>query len=267
MFSRDFIITMASLMLLSLEVQAFHVGLKTPIRVLKQPLKRISTKNANSMQMLSFGPSRGMIDTFFQTYPYLSAFLTTGFKASLADLAAQTRSNVRERNKDDGGETKPFQFLRNLAFLLYGGLYQGCAQHFFYNIMLPTIFGEGRTIGTVLCKVLFDALILTPILCLPSAYLTKAIVFRYSLKEGLSRYIYDVKKNRLLFKYWALWAPVQCLTFGVIPVHYRIAFIAVVSFFWLMILSSLTAKSDAIREAKQAESETIESNNNIVEAS
>jgi hypothetical protein len=45
----------------------------------------------------------------------------------------------------------------------------------------------------------------------------------------------------------------QCLTFGVVPQHLRIAFIAVVSFFWLIIFSSLTAKSQKERDLVEQE--------------
>lgn len=177
-------------------------------------------------------------------------------------MVAQTQQAVRGRNKenvndgdhevDSAAPPNRFQPLRNLAFLLYGGLYQGCAQHFLYNVCFPKWFGANTAPLTVVKKVSFDLLVLTPALCLPTAYLTKALIFRYSLKEGLRRYITDVKENGLLKKYSMIWGPVHCLTFGVVPAHLRIVFIAAFSFVWLILLSSLTSKSDANREAKLA---------------
>jgi protein Mpv17 len=174
-------------------------------------------------------------------------------------VVAQTQQAIRNNNNNNNGDevdsaTPPsrFQPLRNLAYLLYGGLYQGCAQHFLYNVCFPVWFGDNKNILTVLKKVSFDLLVLTPTLCLPTAYLTKALIFRYSLQEGLKRYIHDVKNNGLLKKYSLMWGPVHCLTFGVIPAHLRIVFIAAFSFVWLIVLSSLTSKSDANREAKLA---------------
>lgn len=79
------------------------------------------------------------------------------------------------------------------------------------------IFGTGTDVATVLCKVAFDMLVLTPFLCLPVAYLVKALVFQYPLKEGLEKYVADAKKD-LLLKYWAIWTPAQCLTFSVVCV-------------------------------------------------
>lgn len=60
---------------------------------------------------------------------------------------------------------------------------------------------------------------------------------------GLNKYCQDVQEQSLLLKYWGLWFPVQCLTFGVIPPHYRVAFVAAISFFWVFILSSIAASS------------------------
>ena len=114
-----------------------------------------------------------------------------------------------------------FDFKRNSAFFLYGGLYQGCVQYFLFNECFPVWFGDGSDLGTVATKVVVDQLLLTPFLCLPSAYLFKAIAFNYPLQEGLRRYGADARRD-LLVKYWLLWTPVQCLTFGVVPVQWRI---------------------------------------------
>lgn len=181
----------------------------------------------------------GLLNAFFKNYPYLSSFLSTGLKASLADFAAQAT---------DSDKKKGFNLLRNLTFLLYGGLYQGCAQYFLYNVVFPQLFGTGTDPTSVAKKVFADLLILTPFLCLPSVYFLKAIVFRYSFKEAARKYWTDVKEQKVVFKYWMLWAPVQTLTFGFVPPHLRILFIAGVSFFWLIILSKLTSSSDAKQE-------------------
>ena len=100
---------------------------------------------------------------------------------------------------------------------------------------------------TVLTKVLADSLCVTAFICLPVAYVVKSVIFNYSLKEAFNRYRDDVVNNGLLVKYWSLWGPVQCLTFGVIPQHFRIVWIAFVSFFWLIIFSSITAKGQKER--------------------
>ena len=261
-----------------------------------------------------------LLDEWFRTAPYQSAFLVTGFKATLADWITQTRERLTleeavqsaedSRFASDGDskyllidslvsltdaeelsrdvrvgrtttivesdglnaavssnevtfpsklvvceddscvEVEPAPPALSLprlgTFFLYGGLYQGCVQYYIFNVLYPIWFGEGTDPATIAVKVLFDQFVLTPFLCLPVCYLVKAIVFRYPLTEGLERYVMDARRD-LLVKYWLIWGPVQCLTFSVVPPQWRVPFIALVSFFWLLILSSITARQESER--------------------
>ncbi len=132
---------------------------------------------------------------------------------------------------------------RNMAFFLYGGAYQGCFQEFMYNGIFPKVFGSGVGIITAVKKVSFDMMVITPFLCLPIAYIIKAVIFGQTLRDGVTKYVHDIKENKLLKKYWSLWTPVQLMTFSIVPEHLRITFIACVSFFWLILLSSISARS------------------------
>jgi len=166
---------------------------------------------------------------FYESMPYTSAFITCGINSSIADYIAQFKAKTSEIN-----------FKRNNAFFLYGGLYLGIGQYFIYNKVFPVLFGAGNSTTAVISKVMADMLIVAPFLCMPLAYLTKAIVFRQSLASGIAKYWKEVK-NGLLLKCWSLWIPVQLLTFSVVPEHLRIVFVASVSFFWSIILSSLAS--------------------------
>jgi protein Mpv17 len=216
------------------------------------------------------------LDHWFTAAPYASAFCVTALKATGADMLAQVRERralARGVSSSQAGDTtgesnaptdtlsviscdnisceivtpqpSPFVWRRTGAFFFYGGLYQGCVQHFIFNHLFPVWFGESTGLLTVASKVLVDQFILTPFLCLPAAYLAKAIAFNYPLNEGLRRYAADARKD-LLIKYWTIWGPVQCLTFSVVPPQWRIAFIAFVSFFWLIILSTISSRDDAV---------------------
>merc|ERR1719247_130293 len=77
------------------------------------------------------------LDLFFKNYPYLSAFMITGFKGGFADRITQ----FYEAQQAGTGKYKPFNFLRNLAFITYAGAYQGCFQHFMFNECFPIWFG------------------------------------------------------------------------------------------------------------------------------
>ena len=197
-------------------------------------------------------------DEWVRAAPYQSAFCITAFKATIADCITQARELAAIEAEPEAGivscddvscevlepsERRGYSWQRSLAFLLYGGLYQGCTQYYLFNDRYPLWFGEGDDPATVAVKVVFDQLVLTPLLCLPVLYLVKAAVLRRPLREGLRRYVEDARRD-LLLKYWALWTPVQCLTFGVVPPQWRVPFIALVSFFWLLVLSSISSRGD-----------------------
>ena len=179
-----------------------------------------------------------------------------GLQASAADMIAQKSSQMKETDKaveirggtgNDYVISPPsFQMKRNLAFLLYGGVYQGCFQEHLFNKIFPIIFGEGNSLLTVGLKVSFDMLIVSPFLCLPVAYLIKGIIYRLSIMDSINHYIHDVKENGLLKTYWAVWWPVQAFNFMLVPKQFRITFIACFSFFWLIMLSAISGKSEKV---------------------
>eukprot|EP00985_Skeletonema_marinoi_P034361 scaffold43737_cov204-Skeletonema_marinoi.AAC.16 len=194
------------------------------------------------------------IDEFYKTMPLTSAFFTCGIKASAADIIAQQRGVIQldeeAYNNDETQSTftltnpiDDIETKRNIAFLLYGGLYQGISQQIIFNNIFPRMFGQGTDVLTVMSKVSFDMLVVSPLICLPVAYVVKSFVFQHSLNEAMLNYKDDVMNNSLLFRYWCIWGPVQCITFGVVPQHLRIVFIAVVSFFWLVIFSTISNDS------------------------
>ena len=173
-----------------------------------------------------------MVNNFYQTSPYVAAALTCGTKACAADYVAQKR----------GPSSGKMDAARTIAFLVYGAIYQGMAQEFIYNHLYPLWFGTESTVIVVFKKVCFDLLIQTTLVTLPIAYLTKAAIYRHSARQGLGRYWHDVLENGLLTKYFLLWGPVQCITFSIVPEHLRVSFIAVVSFFWLIVLSTVSSR-------------------------
>jgi len=174
------------------------------------------------------------VSNFYADFPLQAAVLTCGVKASVADGIAQVRS------KSD----YDIEFRRNLAYILYGGIFIGAFCHYEYDVIFPLLFGTEHNLITSLKEVVFDNFISGPLLWLPPAYLMKALVYDYSLGEGLQKYVDDVTKNGLLQKYWTIWLPAQSVSFTVVPDHLRVAFMAAVSFFWFILFSTVSSSSD-----------------------
>jgi hypothetical protein len=174
----------------------------------------------------------GSVSKFYRCFPIIAGCLTCATKAMLADSLAQYR---------DVCETK-FNVRRNIAMVLYSGTVLGIGCEIMYNRVFPILFGLEHTLIRSIKMTLFDALINAPFFYLPPAYITQALLYKYPIREAIQKYITDVKENGLLKKYWSLWVPVSFMNFTIVPAHFRVAFVALVSFFWMIILSTVANK-------------------------
>jgi hypothetical protein len=194
------------------------------------------------------------VDTFYQTQPYMAAFLTCACKASAADLVAQKKKNPHEDGSAaaaaaaDGAAVAKIDVSRNLAFLAYGGIWQGLFQQFLYTALYPLFF-TGNTWDSILGQVAFDTTVMGPMVCLPIVYSVKNL-FRTgnasgdTITEALETYYDHVTTRGLLTTYWSIWIPAQFATFGFVPPHLRILFVAAVSFYWVTKLSAISASEN-----------------------
>ena len=212
------------------------------------------------------------IDNFYKHNRFKGAFLTCAIKGCSADLVAQYITSARKGDTDgselssnskhgassnllvrkmsasykntkvsitEEEEKFTFDFRRSAVFLLYGGFYQGMANEVIYNDLLPKMFGTGTDFKTVASKVLVDNVLHTPLLNVPVVYLIKGWLLGHSVRDSLRNYWDDVVHKGLLYKKMMIFVPVQCLTFSVIPPHFRVTFVAFVSFFWMILLSCI----------------------------
>jgi hypothetical protein len=186
------------------------------------------------------------VGTFYQSFPVVSAMMTCGVKGCLADLISQFGENRGKR----ASQKSNFSFKRNSAYVLYSGFFLGIMCDLIYNRLYPIMFGPSHALSTILSKVVFDSTIVAPLCWLPPAYLVNAVVYGFSPMVGLKKYLHDIRHKSLLKKYSMLWVPVQLINFAFVPDCFRVAFVAVVGFFWLCILSSVQS-SGAVSSSKQ----------------
>ncbi len=143
----------------------------------------------------------GKINTFFVEYPYIAAFIVCAFKASSADFLVQ-RTSLKRQEKDAKGDNVIFEWRRNIAFLFYGGAYQGCIQEYIFNHIYPFVFGTGTDPATVGKIVIVDIFVVNPMLNIPVAYIIKGIIYNDTILHSIKSYWHDVAKNGLLNKNW-----------------------------------------------------------------
>lgn len=183
------------------------------------------------------------VNTFYSTQPYLAAALTCGCKATLADRLAQQRQQ----------NNASFDAARNAAFLLYGLLYQGLFVQFLYSVLYPSLLNNVvDNLELMLLQMILDLFVFGPCCNLPVAYSVKSLTGGSDIRNGWQQYIHDIQHARLLQYFWIYWSPVQCVTFSVIPLQFRVAFVAVCSFFWVFVLSTIIGGADNCGESPQS---------------
>lgn len=193
------------------------------------------------------------VGKFYKGYPLVAGFTTAACKASVADRLAQYR---------DVCVTK-FDGKRNLAMMLYSGTTLGLGCEVMYNRIFPLMFGPAGAeldVVRVMKMTLFDGFVNAPLLWLWPAYIAQALVYQYPKRDAIKKYASDVKNNGLLKKYWSLWLPVTSFNFCFVPPHFRVAFVAAVSFFWMIVLSMVANKSDEDGESCPVEPEPVMKN-------
>ena len=154
--------------------------------------------------------------------------------SSASIISSQRRRSKRNRIKAD--------WKRNLAYTVYGSIYQGIMQEYIFNTLYPMFFGYGTDMATVAMKVTFNLLVHAPFITIPIAYIVKALLYKESFQQAFTKYWNDIRYNGLLTKFFMVWGPVQSITFSIVPEHWRVTFIAIISFFWMVILSSTASK-------------------------
>lgn len=197
---------------------------------------RSTSTTLSAMQVpLTIAAAGSTVVKFYKTFPIVAGFLTASTKAAFADSVAQRR---------DSCVTK-FDVKRNLSMMLYSGLVLGVSCEVMYNDIFPLIFGTvpDKCVYRAIKMTLFDGFVNAPLLWLPPAYIVKAWMYGHPKREAIRKYVVDVKENGLLKKYWSLWLPLSMVNFMFVPAHFRIAFVAAISFFWMIILS-LVANND-----------------------
>ena len=200
------------------------------------------------------------IDLFLRV-PYVLALVTCSIKVSLVDdIVQKYEKKIKtvkmteaiiffyEKQKSTLKYFSDYNYilltfcyahtLNVIIFLFYyyvtSGLHQGYLQMFVINTIYPKIFGRGNDPITVLSKAIFDNFVSGPLLCLLLARGIKLLILNMPMRDSFKKMWFEIRHTGLLFKYWSVWIPMQCLKFSAIPEHLRILFIAIFALFWLI---------------------------------
>lgn len=167
-------------------------------------------------------------DRSYSRFPMTVAFATCAVKACASDVVAQKQLEGASR----------VDRARTGKFTVWGGLYCGCFQHLLYNVLYPRLFaapsGRGGQLKIVQ-TLLFELCVHFPLVANPVYYTCNSVFTGGTFIDGLREYRDDFW--RIMSMVWAVWTPAHFVTFAVVPPPFRIAWVASVSFGWLVVLS------------------------------
>lgn len=178
-------------------------------------------------QLTAFVPHLGY---YYKAFPMTAAMATCGIKSLVADAISQVKAWTGE-----------WEWKRSFSGLLYGAFVLGAGSKTAYKF-LPTICPPG--VAGIAASCAIDNFLLAPLFWLPGAYVVKALLYRFSVKQAIQDYVSDIKEHGLLGNYWKLWVPAQFVNFAVVPKHLQVAWVAGVGFLWYFVLSTTAFKEE-----------------------
>jgi hypothetical protein len=208
--------------------------------------KKVATDTVAKVSAEGGATSTGLM-SFVKENPFVFQLGVATVKTSAADLMAQVAGERKSLSEVD--------WKRNAIFVVFGFAYLGGFQYWLmvnkYRQWFPTMdrfaklsFAEKLkdTAGIIDAgkMVIFDIMVHLPIIYFPTYYSVKELVGGNSwnpmhwVKDGVTKYSNNAKED--LTAMLQLWLPSDCIQF-VLPVHIRLPFRHVVSFFWTAYVS------------------------------
>lgn len=172
------------------------------------------------------------INDVLKARPVTSSMVITCVKAGCADLLVQT---VIEQRKE-------IDRRRLATFFAFGCFYQGGFQYFLFNTVFERWF-PGRALRPTLKKILCANAIADPVFFFPTFYTIKEMLGRErqdafrldTLQTALGNYYQNCFKDWR--NTWTFWLPGHAITYGIMPMHLRMPWVAGVSFGYVALLS------------------------------
>lgn len=218
---------------------------------LKASIDKLKGKTPQSPAAAKAAPpppaSSGSILSFPKEHPFAFQLMIATAKTAAADLMVQTIAEGKSLSEVD--------WKRNGIFVVFGFAYLGGFQWFLmvhkYRQWFPTMdkfakmsFAEKLKYPAGILDagkmVLFDIFVHLPLLYFPTYYAVKEFVGGDSwspvdwVRDGVTKYGKNYKED--LTAMVQLWGPSDCVQF-VLPLHIRMPFRHLVSFFWTAYVS------------------------------
>ncbi|KAG1713203.1 hypothetical protein DVH05_000923 [Phytophthora capsici] len=188
---------------------------------------------------------RVLYDECLQRQPLLTKMATSSVFFGLGDRLAQRveklgktdeeLSEMESNNIVQEGRVLSESTAKTVRMMVWGGLLLSPMVHNWHNLLERVFVGTGKTV--VVKKVIADMVFIAPqipIWFLTSTGLMAGKPFRQAFDESVE------KQPVMLAASYTLWPAVNCISYSVVPLQYRLLFGNVVNLGWSSFLSYMT---------------------------
>ena len=148
-------------------------------------------------------------------------------------MATETTKSSDEQNMR--------RFLNYAA--VFGGIYCGMGQHLLYNSIYPWLFGAGRSLGIAGAMIMAECCVTNPFIAMPLYYSCKSVIEgNTSVEKGLMQYKGEF--GQVFQEYCMIFGPAHAVTFYIVPLQFRVGWVATVSVAYLSRLSYVSHKAE-----------------------
>ena len=201
--------------------------------------KAYRTSNAARLGMLY---QLHVINNAFKKHPLLFGSIFAGVKGVLADLFAQCM--IESKNLDE------VNWKRNALFGAVGVFYTGFVVYAVYVKIYPKLFqkiSHWPKLKQATFKSFVDQFIHNMAFYFPFFYAFKAGVYQgftvENCKNAVNTYLFENIKDDMITS-MSVWGPANIITFAFIPAHLKTPWLSMVSFVWIVVLSTFRGEQE-----------------------
>mmetsp|Transcript_104485 Transcript_104485/g.204933 ORF Transcript_104485/g.204933 Transcript_104485/m.204933 type:complete len:229 (+) Transcript_104485:99-785(+) len=195
-------------------------------------------------------------------HPLFFGIGLSSFKTVASDFVAQVYVEKKER----------YDFRRSAVFFTWGALYLGGVQYFIYVRLFAQRFFPGAVAfaakplrekladragqATVVKQVVLDQFVHHPFVLFPAFYQVKEFVEGGTPRDGFRKFWKNWGEDCRVC--WSIWIPAFLINFSCSPLWLRVPFVAVVSFGFTILFSTMRGAREILDTAEGGDARAVD---------
>jgi protein Mpv17 len=180
---------------------------------------------------------RGLYDGWLRSSPVLTKSVTSALLFGVADRIAQRVEKLKRRDQNDEHQQDDAGLERTARMMLWGGAIFAPIAHTWVNFVERKVGSSGAAV--VIKKILLDMFVFAPNSNM-LFFTTTKLMEGQSVGDAFDFAVQKIPKT--MAANYMVWPLANVVTYGVVPLRYRILFINCVSMGWSTFLSMTSSE-------------------------